>query len=233
MIKQKTERGVSAVGSAQHWQCWGQGFESPTLHQTDAQSAFQPFQKNSDPHPTGAGRCSFLFLLRKKSLQSVPAVFAAAGSRVISPTRMPGKRPSHRGKSPKNARRIANLPNFRSRNRIDSTTLSLASRAISTSAGIRMKMLKLPLETKNPDRYCGPGSGAGNQSRTDDLVITNDVLYQLSHASIPTFLSTSLLYQTFFRLSRGFVKKISQIRAFCGESGKKSRVRCLPFASEE
>ena len=82
-----------------------------------------------------------------------------------------------------------------------------------------MKMLKLPLETKNPDRYCGPGSGAGNQSRTDDLVITNDVLYQLSHASIPTFLSTSLLYQTFFRLSRGFVKKISQIRAFCGESG--------------
>ena len=27
-------------------------------------------------------------------------------------------------------------------------------------------------------------SGAGNQSRTDDLVITNDVLYQLSHASV-------------------------------------------------
>ena len=25
--------------------------------------------------------------------------------------------------------------------------------------------------------------GAGNQNRTDDLVITNDVLYQLSHAS--------------------------------------------------
>ena len=48
-----------------------------------------------------------------------------------------------------------------------------------------MKMLKLPLETKNPDRYCGPGSGAGNQSRTDDLVITNDVLYQLSYTSIP------------------------------------------------
>ena len=36
---------------------------------------------------------------------------------------------------------------------------------------------------KNPDRYCDPDSGAGNQSRTDDLVITNDVLYQLSHAS--------------------------------------------------
>ena len=25
--------GISAVGSAQHWQCWGQGFESPILHQ--------------------------------------------------------------------------------------------------------------------------------------------------------------------------------------------------------
>ena len=25
-------RGISAVGSAQHWQCWGQGFESPMLH---------------------------------------------------------------------------------------------------------------------------------------------------------------------------------------------------------
>ena len=25
--------GISAVGSAQHWQCWGQGFKSPMLHQ--------------------------------------------------------------------------------------------------------------------------------------------------------------------------------------------------------
>ncbi len=25
-------RGISAAGSAQHWQCWGQGFESPILH---------------------------------------------------------------------------------------------------------------------------------------------------------------------------------------------------------
>ena len=28
------------------------------------------------------------------------------------------------------------------------------------------------------------GIGAGNQNRTDDLVITNDVLYRLSHTSI-------------------------------------------------
>ncbi len=26
-------RGISAVGSAQHWQCWGHGFESRMLHQ--------------------------------------------------------------------------------------------------------------------------------------------------------------------------------------------------------
>ena len=25
-------RGISAAGSAQHWQCWGQEFESPILH---------------------------------------------------------------------------------------------------------------------------------------------------------------------------------------------------------
>ena len=29
--------------------------------------------------------------------------------------------------------------------------------------------------------------GAGNQNRTDDLVITNDVLYRLSHTSIGSF----------------------------------------------
>ena len=34
--------------------------------------------------------------------------------------------------------------------------------------------------------------GAGNQNRTDDLVITNDVLYRLSHTS--DFIIISLLY---------------------------------------
>ena len=28
--------GISAAGSAQHWQCWGQEFESPMLHQSFA-----------------------------------------------------------------------------------------------------------------------------------------------------------------------------------------------------
>ena len=36
-------RGISAVGSAQHWQCWGQGFESPTLHQIRTQNRIQLF----------------------------------------------------------------------------------------------------------------------------------------------------------------------------------------------
>ena len=32
MITFAETRGISAVGSAQHWQCWGQEFESPYLH---------------------------------------------------------------------------------------------------------------------------------------------------------------------------------------------------------
>ena len=35
--------GISAAGSAQHWQCWGQGFESPMLHQIRTQNRIQLF----------------------------------------------------------------------------------------------------------------------------------------------------------------------------------------------
>ena len=52
-----------------------------------------------------------------------------------------------------------------------------------TATDNRRNECAVKLRKKNPDRYCDPDSGAGNQSRTDDLVITNDVLYQLSHAS--------------------------------------------------
>ena len=31
-------RGISAAGSAQHWQCWGQRFESAMLHQNKSES---------------------------------------------------------------------------------------------------------------------------------------------------------------------------------------------------
>ena len=37
-------RGISAVGSAQHWQCWGQEFESPMLHHNLSENhGFQTF----------------------------------------------------------------------------------------------------------------------------------------------------------------------------------------------
>ena len=35
--------GISAAGSAQHWQCWGQEFESPMLHHQDKQSCCLSF----------------------------------------------------------------------------------------------------------------------------------------------------------------------------------------------
>ncbi len=39
-------------------------------------------------------------------------------------------------------------------------------------------------EKNKPQGRLSLGLGAGNQNRTDDLVITNDVLYRLSHTSI-------------------------------------------------
>ena len=39
-------------------------------------------------------------------------------------------------------------------------------------------------KTKKPKNKSSWVFGAGNQNRTDDLVITNDVLYRLSHTSI-------------------------------------------------
>ena len=66
--------------------------------------------------------------------------------------------------------------------------------------------------------------GAGNQNRTDDLVITNDVLYRLSHTSMPfadDFDSITDSYRfvnTFFQFFSIFLKlffraKISRIHA--------------------
>ncbi len=44
--------------------------------------------------------------------------------------------------------------------------------------------------------------GAGNQNRTDDLVITNDVLYRLSHTSKPSYLDDLYIIPN----KNGFVK---------------------------
>ena len=46
--------------------------------------------------------------------------------------------------------------------------------------------------------------GAGGRTRTPDLLITNQLLYQLSYTSV--FNRRMLLYQTFRRLSRAFLK---------------------------
>ena len=46
-------------------------------------------------------------------------------------------------------------------------------------------------------------NGAGGRTRTPDLLITNQLLYQLSYTSV--FNRRILLYQTFRRLSRAFL----------------------------
>ena len=65
--------------------------------------------------------------------------------------------------------------------------------------------------------------GAANQNRTDDLVITNDVLYRLSHTSIGIS-PTLILYQTSALLSRAFLKKIAKK----SEKGVKPEKSALP-----
>ena len=72
-------------------------------------------------------------------------------------------------------------PSAVARQNVRGTMISPTS--MRTAADNRRNECAVESRKKNPDRYCDPDSGAGNQSRTDDLVITNDVLYQLSHAS--------------------------------------------------
>ena len=50
-------RGISAAGSAQHWQCWGQRFESAMLHQNKSESVcrFGLFAFSTDTHIKKAG----------------------------------------------------------------------------------------------------------------------------------------------------------------------------------
>ena len=48
MITFAETRGISAVGSAQHWQCWGQEFESPMLHQINIIRTFIQSEMGSD-----------------------------------------------------------------------------------------------------------------------------------------------------------------------------------------
>ena len=97
-----------------------------------------------------------------------------------------------------------------------------------TATDIRRDECAVELQKKNPDRYCDPGSGAGNQSRTDDLVITNDVLYQLSHASKivifsvdPTIISNFPNKTTPFSKQLEFPKLFNLFVFLCQYSKKK------------
>ena len=57
------------------------------------------------------------------------------------------------------------------------------------------------------ERLCYPiFYGAVNQSRTDDLILTKDVLYQLSYNSVNAI--TMILYHTCTILSSTFSKKL-------------------------
>ena len=74
--------------------------------------------------------------------------------------------------------------------------------------------------SKKPDAFAS-GFGAGNQNRTDDLVITNDVLYRLSHTSTcdfdiitdcEGFVNTFLQFFVIFYLNfRFFIKKDARL----------------------
>ena len=77
--------------------------------------------------------------------------------------------------------------------------------------------------------------GAGNQTRTDDLLITNQLLYRLSYSSIHFYLSRSHRRQggpdsasTIPHLPPA-VKSVSQPRAFfVGRQGEKKQLTCAP-----
>ena len=50
--------------------------------------------------------------------------------------------------------------------------------------GISSIEMKLPLEKPKPRGITSGLSGAATQIRTGDLILTKDVLYQLSHSSV-------------------------------------------------
>ncbi len=81
---------------------------------------------------------------------------------------------------------------------------------------------------KMEKEYCFRNTlfGAGNQNRTDDLVITNDVLYRLSHTSTRRPSATFALYHRRLRLSSLFSKKY---RIFAFRATHEKTVFFFPF----
>ena len=71
-------------------------------------------------------------------------------------------------------------------------------------------------------------SGAANQSRTDDLILTKDVLYQLSHSSVSQidehyYIRKLVVCQAFFEL---FLKTVNISARTVGFVMAGSELRC-------
>ena len=67
----------------------------------------------------------------------------------------------------------------------------------------------VPYKNQKPRSFDRGFSGAATQIRTGDLILTKDVLYQLSHSSISQeyFLVTQTIIPKYIRFVNTFVKK--------------------------
>ena len=77
-------------------------------------------------------------------------------------------------------------------------------------AGYQLQRWNTPIKSQSPEVVTSGLSGAATQIRTGDLILTKDVLYQLSHSSESQgfFLWRRLLYQILWSLSIDFEKII-------------------------
>ena len=68
--------------------------------------------------------------------------------------------------------------------------------------------LNSPIKSQSPEAFASGSSGAATRIRTGDLILTKDVLYQLSHSSIPQgyFLVTQIIIPNFFEFVNRFLK---------------------------
>ena len=69
--------------------------------------------------------------------------------------------------------------------------------------------MRKPIKNQSPEGFPSGLSGAATRIRTGDLILTKDVLYQLSHSSVPQefFLVTLIIISNFFRFVNTFFKK--------------------------
>ena len=69
---------------------------------------------------------------------------------------------------------------------------------------------KTPIKSQSPEGFPSGLSGAATRIRTGDLILTKDVLYQLSHSSVPQefFLVTLTIIANYFEFVNSFCKKI-------------------------